>query len=398
MADIGTTLREARIRARIDISEVEARTKIRAKYLRAIENEEWDLLPGPVYVKSFLRTYGDFLGVDSRGLVDEYKRRYERPADQDMRPIAPLGRERERKRRRSSRFGRVAAVVVVLAVVAVALFVVGSLSGNNNTTTSSTPSTTGASNPASTTTTHTTTTARKHKHRPPPPPKPTTVTLKLVPTSSIYVCVEDGTGKKLIPGLVYAAGQTIPTETASKLMITLGNPSVQMKVNGKTVPVAGVSDRIRADARQDQPARRGSAAHVHMSARRFWRTGVSTGGPRAGILITGTEVLSGIISDRNGPWLSERLVEIGVDAAMIQIVGDRPDDLLASLRFMAEEGMALIVTSGGPRADRRRSHRRGRGRVRRPRDGARRGSRGTDRRDPPAADDALAGPRSRRDP
>jgi nicotinamide-nucleotide amidase len=75
--------------------------------------------------------------------------------------------------------------------------------------------------------------------------------------------------------------------------------------------------------------------------------------PRAGILVTGTEVLSGIISDRNGPWLSERLDEIGVDAAMIQIVGDRPDDLMASLRFMASEGLALIVTSGGlgPTAD-----------------------------------------------
>ena len=75
--------------------------------------------------------------------------------------------------------------------------------------------------------------------------------------------------------------------------------------------------------------------------------------PRAGILITGTEVLTGIISDRNGPWLSERLSELGVDAAMIQIVGDRPDDLLAGLRYMADEGMALIVTSGGlgPTAD-----------------------------------------------
>ncbi len=75
--------------------------------------------------------------------------------------------------------------------------------------------------------------------------------------------------------------------------------------------------------------------------------------PRAGILVTGTEVLTGIITDRNGPWLSERLREIGVDAAMIQIVGDRPEDLLAALRFMAEEGMALIVTSGGlgPTAD-----------------------------------------------
>jgi nicotinamide-nucleotide amidase len=78
------------------------------------------------------------------------------------------------------------------------------------------------------------------------------------------------------------------------------------------------------------------------------------GGPaRAGILITGTEVLTGIISDRNGPWLSERLREVGVDAATIQIVGDRPDDLLDALNSMARAGMALIVTSGGlgPTAD-----------------------------------------------
>ena len=82
--------------------------------------------------------------------------------------------------------------------------------------------------------------------------------------------------------------------------------------------------------------------------------GVESSAPvRAGILITGTEVLTGIISDRNGPWLSERLVELGVDPAMIQIVGDRPDDLMAALRFMADSGMALIVTSGGlgPTAD-----------------------------------------------
>jgi hypothetical protein len=83
MEEIGATLREARMRARIDISEVEARTKIRAKYLRAIENEEWDLLPGPVYVKSFLRTYSDYLGLDSRMLIDDYRRRYERPSDHE---------------------------------------------------------------------------------------------------------------------------------------------------------------------------------------------------------------------------------------------------------------------------------------------------------------------------
>src|SRR6201986_2912399 len=79
----------------------------------------------------------------------------------------------------------------------------------------------------------------------------------------------------------------------------------------------------------------------------------ATTAPRAGILVTGTEVLTGIISDRNGPWLSERLREVGVDTAMIQIVGDRPADLLATLEFMRDDGMRLIITSGGlgPTAD-----------------------------------------------
>lgn len=75
--------------------------------------------------------------------------------------------------------------------------------------------------------------------------------------------------------------------------------------------------------------------------------------PRAGILVTGTEVLTGIIPDRNGPWISERLRELGVDAATIQIVGDRPADLLVALESMRDAGMSLIVTSGGlgPTAD-----------------------------------------------
>lgn len=74
---------------------------------------------------------------------------------------------------------------------------------------------------------------------------------------------------------------------------------------------------------------------------------------RAGIVVTGTEVLTGRIADRNGPWISERLAELGVEVAHILVVGDRPDDLEAALRFMAAEGMDLIVTSGGlgPTAD-----------------------------------------------
>jgi nicotinamide-nucleotide amidase len=74
---------------------------------------------------------------------------------------------------------------------------------------------------------------------------------------------------------------------------------------------------------------------------------------RAGILVTGTEVLTGRITDRNGPWVSERLEELGVDVAHIMTVGDRPDDLASALRFLAGEGMELIVTTGGlgPTAD-----------------------------------------------
>lgn len=78
-----------------------------------------------------------------------------------------------------------------------------------------------------------------------------------------------------------------------------------------------------------------------------------SGEVRAGIVVTGTEVLTGRIADSNGPWISERLAELGIEVAHILVVGDRPDDLEAALRFMAGEGMDLIVTSGGlgPTAD-----------------------------------------------
>lgn len=74
---------------------------------------------------------------------------------------------------------------------------------------------------------------------------------------------------------------------------------------------------------------------------------------RAGILVTGTEVLSGYVADRNGPWISERLAELGVEVAEITVVGDRREDLEGALRHMRQEGLDLIVTSGGlgPTAD-----------------------------------------------
>jgi nicotinamide-nucleotide amidase len=74
---------------------------------------------------------------------------------------------------------------------------------------------------------------------------------------------------------------------------------------------------------------------------------------RAGIVVTGTEVLTGRVQDRNGPWIADRLLELGVELAHITICGDRPHDIAAQLRFLADEGVDLIVTSGGlgPTAD-----------------------------------------------
>ena len=221
------------MRAKIDISEVEVRTKIRAKYLRAIENEEWDLLPGEVYTKSFLRTYGQYLGLDTRQLIDDFKRRYERPSDHELRPIAPLGRDRDRGPR-GPLLPPWAVIAAVLVAILVVLYFVGIRSSPKGGSTTSSQSTT----------TH-------HHHHAPrgaaslhKRARPTLVKLQLVPTAQVYVCLVNGTGKVLIPGVIYNTGQTIPVKSAPKMLLTLGNNSVQMKVNGVSVPVAASSGAI----------------------------------------------------------------------------------------------------------------------------------------------------------
>ncbi len=219
------------MRARIDITEVETRTKIRAKYLRAIENEEWDLLPGPVYAKSFIRTYGDFLGLDSRMLVDEFRRRYERPTDHDLRPLSSLGRERERSAR-GPLLPPWAIIGVVLVVVVVVLYVLGTNGSKNK---PQPPAGVHVNKPQQ----------RHHKKKKEAPAKPTTVKLHLVATGPVYVCLVNGTGTKLINEQTFSPGQTIPTETAPKLLLTLGNNAVRMKVNGQSVNIAPSSSAIR---------------------------------------------------------------------------------------------------------------------------------------------------------
>jgi hypothetical protein len=117
MFEIGTSLREARERRRVDLAQAEQVTKIRAKYLRALEDEQFDLLPSQTYVKGFLRSYAEFLGLDGQLYVDEYASRF--AVDDDYRPRRSSVRPQQRNRRLETNV-----VLVVLALIAIGTIVV----------------------------------------------------------------------------------------------------------------------------------------------------------------------------------------------------------------------------------------------------------------------------------
>jgi len=191
MPEIGSTLREARMRARIDITEVEQATKIRAKYLRALENEEWNLLPGSTFIKSFLREYADYLGLDARTLVEEYKLRYDRPSEHELMPLsARLGHDR--RGGASAGYGppRVAprwliiggALVLILAL----LWIVGSFSSDDHGAGSS-----GSTAAATDRGTDTTPRSQRRTRTTVPPVAPTRASVRIVPTGTVYVAGGD---------------------------------------------------------------------------------------------------------------------------------------------------------------------------------------------------------------
>ncbi len=229
MPDIGATLREARMRARIDISEVEAGTKIRAKYLRALENEEWDLLPGPTYVKSFLRTYAEALDLDAKLLVDEYKLRHERLSEVELQPINAAAPGRERRRQ-----GPVVPRWVVLLMIFVGLIVALGLLGNDDP----------KPPPAATTPPVTQTTATPAATPPPPPAAAAQpVRLRIVATSQVYVCLKAG-DRTLVDGRTLNAGQRTSTYRSRRFRLTLGNNGVRLLINGRSRSVAPSADPI----------------------------------------------------------------------------------------------------------------------------------------------------------
>jgi cytoskeletal protein RodZ len=243
MPEIGETLREARMRRRIDMTEVEAATKIRAKYLRALENEEWDLLPGPTFVKTFLRTYAEYLELDPRMLVEEYRGRYERPSTQDLTPFkATRGRQRQRPRRAIGPFVVVALGLVILLGALYGLGKWGDDGDDEN------PPPAASSTPTATPTpTSTRTPKRSHKKKSTAAPR---ATLRLTATSSrVYVCVVDATGKAVVNGDILDPGKSTKTFRSQRFKLNLGNGDVTIRVGGKRYPAADLNKPIGYDVR-----------------------------------------------------------------------------------------------------------------------------------------------------
>ena len=239
------------MRQRIDITDMEVRTKIRAKYLRALENEEWDLLPGPTYVKSFLRTYAQALGLDSRALVEEYKLRHEPLETGELHPIRrPTARERDRRRRGTEPAGIPAVAVIALVVAGVVALLI--LIGNNNDG--------GDDEPLAPVTQRTEPEESAEKQKPAekkPPPKPKTVRLQIVPTGPVSVCLVNASGEVLIGNAILQPGQPSRTYRSRRFRVVLGNNAVTLRINGKprTVPPSStvIAYSITREGRKDLP-------------------------------------------------------------------------------------------------------------------------------------------------
>ena len=122
MFNIGSSLHEARTRQNLDFEEMEQRTKVRAKYLRLLEDERFDQLPGHAYTKGFLQAYANELGLDGRLYVEEYNSRYVAGED-DASPRLPRGPARSSRRRRERRETRTVAVALA-AILLVTAFVI----------------------------------------------------------------------------------------------------------------------------------------------------------------------------------------------------------------------------------------------------------------------------------
>lgn len=224
--EIGPSLREARIRRGIELSEVEQATKIRVRYLRAMEEDRWELLPGTAYRRGFLSTYAPFLGLDAEAMIHEYDRQ------ERVEEMEPIPEEMLPKRgvvRRSPIRPSVAVLTGLLAAAVLGVAVVigitgGSGNGGHGAGRAASPKHGGGS-PAATSTTEL------------PAPQPAQASLWLRSTGTVWVCLVDDQGRPLINGETLTTGEARGPFEARAFEVTFGNGYVAMEVDDKPIEV-----------------------------------------------------------------------------------------------------------------------------------------------------------------
>lgn len=226
---IGPTLREARNRRKADLSEVEAAIKIRVRYLQAMENEEWDALPGGAYTRGFIRTYAAYLGLDGERLADDY-RRATGPAGGERAPKRVEPVPTARRGRRPLVSSRLVIAVVCLVLVAVVIGI--ALAGGN-----------GGSSSSSTAVSNGTKARKKHAQAPAATSKPG-VAVRLTATAEVWVCLLDAKEEPLVDGQILEEGAEAGPFRSNGFEVAFGNGSVAMFVDGKQADVPESSSPV----------------------------------------------------------------------------------------------------------------------------------------------------------
>jgi cytoskeleton protein RodZ len=226
---IGATLREARNRRKVELSEVEATIKIRVRYLQAMENEEWDALPGGAYTRGFIRTYASYLGLDGERLAEDYRRSTappggERPP-QRVEPV-PTGVRRGRPRIP----GGVLAAAVALALVAV-LVAIGLAGGNGGPSSQSPAGKDGEK-------------GREKRSREAATVAKPGVAMRLAATGEVWVCLLDASEEPLLDGQILERGEEAGPFRSHGFQLALGNGSVTVFVDGKQADVPESSSPV----------------------------------------------------------------------------------------------------------------------------------------------------------
>jgi len=226
---IGATLREARTRRKLDLSEVEAAIKIRVRFLQAIENEEWDALPGGAYTRGFIRTYASHLGLDGERLADDYRRSTAPPGgERPPKRVEPVPMGTRRNGPRIPSWALVAAVCVVLVALVVAIGLAGGDGG------SSAPSRTVDGGGKG---------SEKQARVSRPAVQPG-VALRLAATAEVWVCLLDAGAKPLIDGEILEEGAEAGPFRSNRYEVALGNGSVTMFVDDKQAQIPESSSPV----------------------------------------------------------------------------------------------------------------------------------------------------------